>query len=145
MADARPGPLLALDVGERRIGVAVTDPGRRFVFAERTVERKGVRRDVEGLAALCRSRGITELVVGLPVGLDGAEGRSARLARQVGEALGAATGLPVHWADEQYTSLEAEARLGDAGVRARDRRAVVDQAAAVVILEDWLRRQGGPG
>lgn len=133
----RPGPLLALDVGERRIGLAASDPTRRFVFADGALQRKGVKTDVAALAARCRERGVVGVVVGLPLDLQGREGRTTRLARQVGEALAAATGLPVHWADEQYTSLEAEARLGELGAEDR-RRGRVDAGAAVVILEDWL-------
>lgn len=140
-SDERPGPLLALDVGERRIGLAACDPTRRFVFADGALVRRGVRRDVEALALRCAERGVVGLVVGLPKDLAGEEGRTARLARQIGEALGAATGLTVHWADEQYSSLEAEARMGVTGADAR-RAGRIDAGAAVVILEDWLAREG---
>ena len=70
--------------------------------------------------------------------LEGNEGRSARLARQVGEALGARTGLPIHYQDERYSTVEASRRLSEQCLSARDQRAVIDQAAAAVILQDWL-------
>lgn len=135
-----PGPVLALDVGTRTIGIAVTDPGRRFVFPVSTLARRSVVRDVAALGRLCVERAVTFLVVGVAIDDDGNEGRSARLARQVGEALAGATGLPVEWVDEGYTTVEAHTRLHAAGVRAADRKPMVDQEAAVVILELWLAR-----
>lgn len=136
-----PGVVLSLDVGTRTIGLARSDAARRFVFPERTLARRSVRKDVEELTALCRAQGVRQLVVGLPLGLDGEETRSTRLARQVGEALALQTGLPIDWMDEQYTTLEAERRLIDAGLDGHARRPVVDQQAAAVILEDWLAKQ----
>lgn len=133
-----PGPALALDVGTRTIGLAISDAGRGHRFPVRTLTRRSVAKDAAELARITAERGVTALVVGLPRGLDGAEGRSARLARQVGEALAALTGLPLHYQDEQYTTLEAEERLRAAGLDARHQRPVIDQAAAMVILEDWL-------
>ena len=138
-----PGAVLALDVGTRTIGVAVTDPGRTHVFPVTTVARRSVRRDVEVLAELARGRAVVQVVVGVARDADGGEGRSARLARQVGDALAARTGLPVAYVDEAFTTLEAHARLGDAGVFGAARRAASDQAAAVVILEGWLGAEGG--
>jgi putative Holliday junction resolvase len=90
------------------------------------------------LAALCTQLGVRAVVVGLPYELDGAEGRSARLARQVGEALGSASGLQIHYQDERYSTVEASRRLREAGHSAKAQRKIIDQAAAAVILEDWL-------
>lgn len=132
------GPVLALDVGTRTIGLAVTDPGRSFVFPVSTLARRSVAKDVEQLARVCRERRVTALVLGIAVDDEGRLGRSARLARQVGDALVAATGLPLAEVDEGYTTVEAHTRLQAAGVRAADRRPMVDQEAAVVILELWL-------
>lgn len=137
------GVVLSLDVGTRTIGLARSDAARRFVFPERTLARRSVQKDVAELAALCRTYAVRQLVVGLPLGLDGEETRSTRLARQVGEALALQTGLSIDWMDEQYTTLEAERRLLDAGLDGRARRPVVDQEAAAVILEDWLEKRRG--
>lgn len=139
-----PGPALALDVGTRTIGVAVTDPARRHVFPVSTVARRSVRRDAEAIAELCRGRGVTQLVVGLSRDDDGAENRSAHLARQVAAAVVALVPVPVAWVDEGYTTVEAHTRLGAAGVRAADRKPMVDQLAAAVILELWLAGAGAP-
>lgn len=131
--------ILALDVGSRRIGVArASAAGPRLASPLRVVERQGVKKDAERLAAICREQGASVLVVGLPYDLEGAEGRSARLARQIGDALGALTGLPVHYQDERFTTVEATSRLHAAGFDARAQRAIIDAAAAAVILQDWL-------
>jgi putative Holliday junction resolvase len=137
------GCVISLDVGTRTIGIALTDPARGFVFPHGTLARKGVRQDVEALARLCTEKRATEVVVGVPLGLEGEETRSTRLARQVAEALAARTGLPVHGQDERYSTLEAEDRLRNAGASAAARRAGIDAHAAAVILEDWLRAQAG--
>lgn len=135
------GPLLALDVGTRTIGVACCDASRRFVFPHGTVVRKGVRQDCEALARICAEKRIVGVVVGLPLDLEGKETRSTRLARQVRDAMADLTGLPVVWQDERFSTLEAEQRLRDAGAGAAARKAAIDAHAAVVILEDWLRAQ----
>lgn len=140
-----PGPVLALDVGTRTIGVARTDASRRFVFVDPTLPRRSVARDTEALHAVVRAHGVTRIVVGLPVGEPGEpEPRGVRLARQIGEALAARTGLPVDWVDEGYTTVEAHARLRDAGLDGRARRGVIDGHAAAVILEQWLGSADGP-
>lgn len=94
MADMR--SILAFDVGTKTIGVArVYVRGPRVPSPLTTLSRKSVKKDAAALAALCKKHDAAELVVGLPYELDGTEGRSARLARQIGEALAALTGLPV--------------------------------------------------
>lgn len=133
------GVTLALDVGTKTIGVAVGERG--IVLPVCTLARQSVAKDTVRIAELCRSRGATRVVVGLPYELDGSEGRSARLARQIGQAVEAA-GWRVDYQDERYTTVEAIERLGAAGVYGERRKAAVDQVAAVVILEEWLR---GPG
>ncbi|MEN9787524.1 MAG: hypothetical protein RLZZ299_2788 [Pseudomonadota bacterium] len=133
------GSYVALDVGTRTIGVAVADVAVGMALPDRVLARKGVARDAAVVAELCRARRALAVVIGLPLDLEGGETRSTRLARQVGEAVGAATGLPVHWQDERYSTLEAEARLQSAGLDGRVRRGVIDAHAAAVILEDWLR------
>ena len=130
------GCILALDVGTKTIGVARARG--RMAFPVTTLRRRSVRHDAEQLYQLCRKNNATAVVVGLPLELDGKEGRSARLARQIGEALGARTGLPVHYQDERYSTVEASRRLSEQGLSARQQRGVIDQAAAAVILQDWL-------
>ncbi len=130
--------LVSLDVGTRTIGVATAQQSVRFVTPQFTLSRSGVKRDVAALRERIITPDVVAIVVGLPVEDDGAEGRSARLARQVGDALGAATGLPVHYQDESFSTVEAETRLREAGHDARRIKQLVDQVAAAVILEDWF-------
>lgn len=137
------GRVLSLDVGTKTIGVAACDPLGRFVLPDRTIGRRGVAKDAADVARICREKQVTRIVVGLPLTPEGEEGRSARLARQIGEAVATVTGLPVEYQDERYSTVEADWRLQEAGLDGRQRRGVVDAAAAVVILEDWIARQPG--
>ncbi|MCA9489525.1 MAG: Holliday junction resolvase RuvX [Myxococcales bacterium] len=132
------GRTLALDVGTKGIGIAVSDPTGMLASPLRTLQRKGVAKDAEALAALARELGVETLVVGLPYELDGTEARSARLARQVGEAVGERTGLPVRYVDERYSSVDAHRQLIEAGMSRERRKVVIDQQAAVIVLQAWL-------
>ena len=135
--------ILSLDVGTKTIGVAraYTD-GPQIATPMMTLRRKSVKKDAAALAVLCQKHSAAAVVVGLPLEEDGTEGRAVRLARQVGDALGALTGLPIHYQDERYSTLEASRRLAQQGLDSRRQREIIDQAAAAVILEDWLRAQG---
>ena len=135
----KPTLLIGLDVGTKTIGVARSERGSGHVRPWFTLKREGVARDVEKLSVRLDEGGLIDaIVVGMPYQLDGAEGRTARLARQIGEAL-AARGRAVHYQDERYSTVEASRRLHERGLDSRGQRAVIDQAAAAVILEDWLR------
>ena len=132
--------ILALDVGTKTIGIAVGSVEACLPRPHSTLGRKGVKKDVARLMHICTSLSVDAVVVGLPYELDGTEGRSARLARQVGDALGEASGLPIHYQDERYSTLEAEDRLRKSGISARDQKAIIDQEAAAVILGDWFKQ-----
>ena len=108
-----------------------------MAFAVAVVPRHGVKKDVLVLRRYVDERQATLLVVGLPDG----GGRMERLARQVGDALSEATGLPVVYVDEGYTSAEARMRIEEAGLR----RDSVDAHAAAIILEQWLAGQKAVG
>ncbi len=132
------GRALGLDVGTKTIGVAMSDPGRLLASPVRTLARRSVAKDAEAIAELVAAQGVDDIVVGLPLELDGTEERSARLARQIGAALHERTGVPVHYVDERFTSVDAEHQLIEAGVSRDRRRRVIDQAAAVLILQSFL-------
>jgi putative Holliday junction resolvase len=138
MSASLPGPLIALDVGTKTIGLAVCDPMRILARPLSTLGRKGVKKDVARLLPLLEEHGIVGLVVGLPLGLDGAETRSTHLARQVGDALAEASGLPLAYHDERFSSVEAERRLLAMDRSRKRRKQTIDQAAAAVILQDFL-------
>jgi len=104
--------LLALDVGERRIGIALADTETGAVKSLATIRRANPARDAATVARLAREQGATEVVVGLPLNADGSEGAQARLTRDWAAAVGAAVALPVTWRDERLTSERAEVIAG---------------------------------
>ncbi len=133
--------VLGVDPGEARIGVAVSDEVRTLAFPLCTVERKNdVVRD---LAAAIAEYEVSELVVGLPLRLDGTEGEAARRARLLGEELATGLELPVVYWDERLTTAAAERGLRDLGVGGKARRDVVDQSAAALLLQSYLDAKAG--
>jgi len=138
------GRRLGIDVGTVRIGVAVSDPDGILATPVETVRRdaKHLRR----LAALVDEYEAVEVVVGLPRTLADRAGASAQDAIAVADSLAAKIGVPVRLADERLTTVSAARSLRDAGVRAKAQRGVIDQAAAVAILQGWLdqRRNAAP-
>jgi putative Holliday junction resolvase len=132
------GKAIGLDVGTKTIGVAVSDGLGITARPVLTLARKGVRKDCAVLAELARREQVVHLVVGLPLELDDSEKRPARLARQIGEALGALLELPPIYIDERYSSVDAEDLLIEHDLSRARRKQVIDQAAAVLILQSWL-------
>jgi putative Holliday junction resolvase len=130
---------LGLDLGTRRIGVALCDSAGTLATPYEVVGRSGDRaRDHGEIRRLAEEAGAEVLVVGLPLSLDGSTGPAARLVLdEVGE-LRSSVGLPVVTWDERLSTAEAHQRLRAAGVGGRKGRQVVDQVAATVILQSWL-------
>jgi putative pre-16S rRNA nuclease len=149
---ARPGVrgerLLGLDVGDRRVGVAVADPVTGTIRPLATVQRRSVGRDAVVIGRLAEEHGVTGLVVGLPLLPSGAEGEQAGATRAWAEAVATALDVPLVYRDERRTSLAAEARgprprRGSGGgapsaMSTRAHRARVDREAAVLILQAEL-------
>ena len=131
------GPILGLDLGQSRIGVAISDPDRRMAVPIGTV-RTGAPEDVKAIAALVKENGVTQIVVGHPLSLSGKGGEAADHAEKFADALRGFLGLEVVLHDERLSTVEAERRLKGAGVDRRARREVIDQTAAVVILQSYL-------
>jgi len=139
MVSAMTGVWLGVDVGTVRVGVARSDPRGVLASPVATLAREG---GVRELARLVQEHEAVGVVVGLPVTLAGREGTSAALARDYAEQLARVISpIPVELVDERLTTVAAERRLAARGVRGRARRAVVDQAAAVEILQHWLNAQ----
>jgi putative Holliday junction resolvase len=132
------GRVLGLDLGDVRIGVAISDPDRRVAVAIGTVHVGRPPGELRAIADLVRQHDATTVVLGDPVSLDGTRGARSTLAEEFADALRAILPVPVVLHDERLTTVEAERALRAAGVKGRDRRAVVDAAAAVVILQSWL-------
>lgn len=138
---------LGLDLGTKRIGVAVADSAGRLATPYDTVVRTGDRaRDHRRIAELCREVEADQLVVGLPLSLDGSVGPAATSALEEADQLGRATGLPVATWDERLTTVTAHQELMAADLDSKQRRAVVDKVAAAIMLQAWLdhERQGHP-
>lgn len=138
----RKGVRIGLDIGDARIGVAASDPDGILATPVETVAAG----DLDRIASLVADLDAMEIVVGLPRSLSGAEGPAAVRIREVAAGL-AATGTAVRLVDERFTTVTAERVLRDRGRKGKKRRAVVDQAAAVVILQhalDLERETGAP-
>jgi len=135
---AAPGRVLGLDLGDVRIGVAISDDARRVAVALGTVHVGRPPGELKAIAQLVREHDVSLLVIGLPLSLDGSRGPRAALAEAFAEGLRAIVPVPVELHDERLTTVEAERGLRDAGVGGRDRRAVVDAEAARILLASWL-------
>lgn len=131
--------VVGVDFGERRVGVAVSD-GLRLTAQPLTVVDAADA--VEEVARIVTARSATRVVVGLPVGLNGREGAMASRARGFAAALAEAVDVPVEMWNEQFTSVEAERVLLEAGARRSRRRQVRDKVAAAVMLQGYLDAAG---
>lgn len=126
-------------MGKVRIGVAVSDPDGILATPVETVRRERTGKHLRRLAALATEFEVVEVVVGLPRTLADRTGPSAQDAIELSEALAARVApTPVRLSDERLTTVSAQRSLREAGVRAKQQRAVIDQAAAVAILQGWL-------
>jgi putative Holliday junction resolvase len=130
--------LLALDVGDVRIGVAASDETGTLASGLTTLRSRGPRQDVQQIAALVREQEASELVVGLPLRLDGTIGPQAEKVLAFVERLRRSLRIPVVTRDERLSSVAAAERLAEAGVRGRERKSRLDQAAACVVLQELL-------
>ena len=135
------GVWLGVDVGSVRVGVARSDPGGVLAVPLATLARDATdNRDIHELSALVREYEVVGVVVGLPRTLRGREGAAAAMARDYGALLTQAIRpVPVEYVDERLTTVSAQRKLTQGGVRgSRAKRAVIDQAAAVELLQHWL-------
>ena len=134
------GRILGLDPGERRIGVAISDASGTIATPIEFIDRK-IEDYERRLRDLCSEWEITEIVIGLPVSLDGTEGPAAQRARDFSRDVTDLTDLPVLFQDERFTSVTAEQALIEGGVRRRSRTTKRDQVAAAVMLQGFLDKR----
>ena len=132
---------MGLDVGSRTIGVALSDELRLIATGLTTLTRRGMARDIEALSELIETHEVSEVVIGLPLKLGGDEGKSARRAQVLAEALKKRWTGPVEMWDERLTTTAAERVLLEADLSRRKRKKVVDKVAAVLILQGYLDRK----
>ena len=129
---------MAIDYGDRRIGLAVSDPLGILAGEAWTLEEWDMERAAARIAEEAKARGVDTLVLGLPKNMDGTEGPRAEKSRAFRELLMQASGLPVILWDERRSSIEAPAILHAGGKREKQHRKTVDAVAASLILEGWL-------
>jgi putative Holliday junction resolvase len=133
------GRIMALDVGSKRIGVAVTDPLGITAQGLDTIQRQNKRRDLEALGQVLAKYEVREIVVGLPLRLSGAEGTQSEKMRVFADMLHAHFGLTVHLWDERWTSTEANRLLRETDLSIKKRGQAVDRMAAILILQSWMQ------
>ena len=130
--------VLGLDVGAKRIGVAVSDPLGITAQGLKTIQRRNKRLDFEVLAGIIKKFEVAEIVVGYPLRMSGAEGTGADKMQRFAEELRPRFHLPVHLWDERLTSAQANRLLRETNMSIKRRGEVVDQMAAVLILQSWM-------
>jgi putative Holliday junction resolvase len=130
--------ILGLDYGTRRVGAALSDPTRAIATPLEVYSLRGPEPDGRHYRALVEENDVGLLVVGLPIHTTGREGTLAARAREFGAWLAAVTGLPVHYHDERFTTIEAEARLIDARLTRQKRKTLRDKLAAQIMLQSYL-------
>jgi putative Holliday junction resolvase len=130
--------IMALDVGSKRIGVAVSDPLGITAQGLDTIQRQNKRRDLEALRQVLAKYEVREIVVGLPLRLSGAEGTQSEKMRRFADDLRAHFGVTVHLWDERWTSTEANRLLRETDLSIKKRGQAVDRMAAILILQSWM-------
>ncbi len=136
---------MALDYGSKTVGVAVNE-GSLVAFPLEIIRRdreNALRKTFRRVQEIASQKSIQRIVVGLPLNMDRTEGERAQKSREFAENVARHTGLPVEMRDETLTTVEADERMKEAGVRADRRDDYIDSAAAAVILEDWLSDHEG--
>jgi putative Holliday junction resolvase len=134
--------VLGVDLGAKRIGLAVSDAEERIAFPAGTLESHGAARDVAGLAKIVRERGAGCVVIGLPIHMSGRRGPEAQAAQRFAAELAKQAGVPVETLDERWTSREAERSLQALGRTSKRRaRGEVDAIAATLLLRAFLARR----
>lgn len=132
------GRILALDLGRKRIGLAISDELGITAQGLETLERTGRRDDVEALRRLTVQYGVTSILMGDPLHMSGEASRQGEYTREFARELEYKTGLPVTFRDERWTSREAERVLRGSGIAHGDRKPTIDRLSAVILLQSYL-------
>lgn len=132
------GRILAIDLGKKRAGLAISDPLGITAQGLPTLQRQNNRQDLEDLADLVSGHGVQLIVMGNPLHMSGNDSRQAAYTREFADRLAQRTGLPIVFWDERYTTVIAERVLRESGIGLDKRKKAVDQLAAVILLESYL-------
>jgi putative Holliday junction resolvase len=135
------GRVLALDLGKRRIGLALSDELGITAQGLETFVRSNIREDLARLAELVSQKNVALILMGNPLHMSGRESRQTEYTREFAARLQAATGLPIEFRDERLTTVEAERVLRQSGISIQKRAKAVDRLAAVILLESYLDSQ----
>lgn len=130
-------PVLGIDHGEARIGLAITDPVGIMAHPLETIHVKTTN-PIDRIKDLVSDRQVKQIVLGLPIRMDGTEGTAAEKIRRFGDEILENINLPLHYIDESLTTVAAAEKLHQAGKNAKKQKSIIDQAAAVEILSAWL-------
>ena len=133
--------ILALDIGTVRIGVAVSDIMEIIASVYEVYRRKYLKLDVEHIAKIVTDLNVGEIVIGLPLKMDGSEGQSVEMAREFGEELKKVVNVPIHYQDERLSTVSAERILIESGMRREKRKDKIDSIAATIILQTYLDKK----
>jgi putative holliday junction resolvase len=144
LLDQQRGRVLALDVGKKRIGLAVSDELGITAQGLETLQRTRIRADLERLKEIAREWKVRYLLVGRPLHMSGSESRQSEYTREFAERLGHFLELPVVFLDERLTSVEAERLMRESGVSPEQRKNAVDRLAAILLLQSHLGRCSTP-
>lgn len=131
---------VAFDIGDKRVGVAISDPFNTYALPSETYHRKGFKEDVAALVKIAKDKGATTIICGLPVNFDGSEALQTEKTRRFIEALQDALDIPVVCEDERFTTQMAHEVLISEGMRREKRKNYVDALAAANILDGYLQR-----
>ena len=132
------GRILALDLGKKRIGLALSDPLGITAQGLPTLERTNIRSDMDALAKLIADREVTEILMGQPLHMSGREGRQVEYTREFADRLADRTGVPITYWDERWTTVAAQRVLKESGASTGKRSRAVDRLSAVILLSSYL-------
>jgi putative Holliday junction resolvase len=130
--------VLALDLGKKRIGLALSDELGVTAQGLETLQRTNIREDLARISQIASERNVSLILIGNPLHMSGREGRQVEYARDFGERLYAASGIPVEFWDERLTTVAAQRVLRESGISIEKRAKAVDRLAAVILLESYL-------
>jgi putative Holliday junction resolvase len=136
--------VLGLDIGDRRIGVAISDPLHITAAGLETITRQNLQADVDRIADIARRHHVKEIIIGIPLNMDGSHGEQAQKVTAFGKKLTRATGLPIIYEDERLTTISAIRTLTVQGVKTGHKKELVDMQAAAIILQKHLDRKTPP-
>ncbi len=133
--------ILALDIGTVRIGIATSDIMEIIASAHEVYRRKFLKADVSHIAEIVKNLDVGEVVIGLPLKMDGSEGQSVEMAREFGDALKEQISVPIIYQDERLSTVSAERILIESGMRREKRKDKIDSIAATIILQTYLDKK----